>query len=235
MNARARRLLLGALAAVSASLLTFQLHAQSLRATPNVTPAPESGITEVLAFLNRDAAGSLAAGARPLVHPVQGTISISPDTVDSGGSASVTFTTSGFFDLSQVKIGQIGIRPDDDISNLKIERQSAQHLTLSFQIAGTAAQGIRTLFITNSQGDTVVALDLTVNVGPGVCNPQCTSPNVCRNNVCVSSTPIPVRQCRPACDDDHNCVNGRCVDRCTPHCGGTTPFCEDGRCTAHPH
>ena len=234
MNARARRLLLGALAAVSASLLTCQLHAQSLRAAPNATPA--SGVNEVLAFLNRDAAGNLAKPATPLVHPVQGTISISPDTVESGGSASVTFTTSGFFDLSQVKIGQIGIRPDDDISNLKIERQSAQHLTLSFQIAGTAAQGIRTLFITNSQGDTVVALDLTVNVGPNVCNPQCASPNVCRSNVCVPpSGPIHVRQCVPDCGDDTHCVNGRCVDFCNPHCGGARPFCQDGRCTAHPH
>ena len=236
MNVHTRRLLLGAFAAVSAALLTSQLHAQSLNAPPNVTPASEDGVKGVLAFLNRDAARSLAAPATPLVHPVQGTIGISPDAVDSGGPASVTFTASGFFDLSQVRVGQMGVRPADDISSLKIVSQTAQHLTLSFQVAATAVAGVRTLFITNSQGDTVVALDLTVNVGPGVCTPQCTSPNVCSNNVCVPpSTPPVVHQCTPACDNDHNCVGGRCVDFCTPHCSGATPFCDGGRCTTHPH
>jgi hypothetical protein len=236
MKARARRLLLGALAAVSAALLTSQLHAQSLRAAPNATPASEEGITEVLAFLNRDAAGNLARGAAPLVHPVQGVISISPDTVDSGGPASVTFSTSGFFDLSQIRIAQIGIRPGNDITNLKIERQTAQHLTLSFQVAGSAATGVRTLFITNSQDDTVVALDLTINLGANVCNPACTGSQVCRNNVCVAQGGGGggIHQCSPACGEDTHCVNGRCVDFCNPHCSGATPFCVAGRCSRIP-
>jgi hypothetical protein len=235
MKACARRLLLGALAAISAVLLTSQLHAQSLRAAPNVTPASEEGITEVLAFLNRDAAGNLRR-APSLLQEVQGTISISPDIVDTGTTATVTFTTSGFFDLSQIQSAQLGIRPDDDISNIQIVRQTAQHLTLTFQIADTAGAGTRTLFITNSQGETVVALDLILKVGSSVCSPHCVSPKFCSNNVCVSPPPPPPppRVCNPDCDpDSERCVNGRCVSQCTPRCR-PGQFCDHGRCTSTP-
>ena len=143
----------------------------------------------------------------------------------------MTLTSSGFFDLSQINVGRIGVRPADGISGIAIVSQSAQHLTLSMLIAGTATAGTRTLFILNSQDETVVALDLTLNVGQNVCNPSCTSPAICRNNTCVTPPPpTPPPVCNPACDEEATCVSrNQCVDRCSPHCGAGL-VCRGGRC-----
>jgi len=242
MKTYARLLLIATIAAISAAS-PAPSDATSLQASAADATAPISrsapGATvarQVAAVLGIGAARDLAAGATPLVQQVQGTITVSPNTVATGGTATVTLSTSGFFDLSQITEAQIGIRPGNDISNIQIKSQTAQHLMLSFDIADTAAAGTRTLFITNSQDETVVALDLTLNIGGNVCNPRCTSPRFCRNNVCVSSGSNPVpRKCDPACSEDDDCINGRCVDRCQPHCRPPTPFCESGRCVRNPH
>jgi hypothetical protein len=153
-----------------------------------------------------------------LTQLVQGMISVTPNTVDTGASNAVTITTSGFFDLSQVTPSQIQVRPADGVSNFAISEQSAQHLALSFDVADTAAPGTRTLSISNSGGGPSVALDLTLKIGQNVCIPNCVSPAVCMSNQCVTHTPP--AQCNPACQEESSCVNGRCVDSCNPHCTG---------------
>jgi hypothetical protein len=233
------RLLLAAIAAILAASWAPHSRATSLQSsTAEAITAPpgaaHTGATRRLAaVIGGGAVRDLAAGAAPRVQQVQGTITVTPDTVATGGSATVTLNTSGFFDLSVITEAQIGIRPGTDVSNIQIKSQTAQHLVLSFDIADTAVPGTRTLFITNSQDETVVALDLVFKVGVNVCNPKCVSPKFCRNNVCVSPRPPPP-QCNPECDDDHRCVGGRCVDLCQPHCRPPTPFCEGGRCTSRP-
>ncbi|HUI96194.1 MAG TPA: hypothetical protein VLX44_10605, partial [Xanthobacteraceae bacterium] len=82
------------------------------------------------------------------------------------------------------------------------------------------------------QDETVVALDLTFQPGPNVCNPRCVSPRFCRNNVCVSN-PVS-HKCDPACPEGDQCVNGRCVDKCQPHCRPPMTFCDNGRCVRTP-
>jgi hypothetical protein len=196
--------------------------------------ASPTAARQVAAIVGGGAVRDLAAGAAPLVQKVQGVITVSPDRVATGGSATVMLSTSGFFDLSVITEAQIGIRPGNGVSNLQIKSQTAQHLTLSFDIADTAAPGIRTLFITNSQDETVVALDLVFQPGPNVCNPSCVAPKFCRNNVCVAPVQTIPHTCNPECDEDHQCVNGRCLDLCRPHCRAPTPFCDHGRCTSRP-
>ena len=152
------------------------------------------------------------------IQLAQGMISVTPNIVNTGASDTVTITTSGFFDLSQVTPSQIQVRPADGVSNFAITEQSAQHLALSFDVADSAAPGTRTLSISNSSGGPSVALDLTLKLGPSVCNPSCVSPAVCQSNQCVTHTPPP--QCNPACQGEFSCVNGHCVDSCKPHCTG---------------
>ena len=152
------------------------------------------------------------------IQLAQGMISVTPNIVNTGASDTVTITTSGFFDLSQVTPSQIQVRPADGVSNFAITEQSAQHLALSFDVADSAAPGTRTLSISNSSGGPSVALDLTLKLGPSVCNPSCVSPAVCQSNQCVTHTPPP--QCNPACQGESSCVNGHCVDSCKPHCTG---------------
>jgi hypothetical protein len=153
-----------------------------------------------------------------LIQLVQGMISVTPNSVDTGASNTVTITASGFFDLSQVTPTQIQVRPADGVSNFAITEQSAQHLVLSFDVADTAAPGTRTLSISNSSGGPSAALDLTLKLGQNVCIPNCVSPAVCQSNQCVTQIPQP--QCNPACEGESSCVNGRCVDSCSPHCAG---------------
>jgi hypothetical protein len=177
-----------------------------------------------IAAIRRYTPGGRSGGApergdvRPGARVVQGMISVTPNTVDTGASNAVTITTSGFFDLSQVTPSQIQVRPADGVSNFAISEQSAQHLALSFDVADTAAPGTRTLSISNSGGGPSVALDLTLKIGQNVCIPNCVSPAVCMSNQCVTHTPP--AQCNPACQEESSCVNGRCVDSCNPHCTG---------------
>jgi len=179
-----------------------------------------------LAFATGSSSLTRGAKADSPIQLAQGTISVTPTTVDTGATSTVTITTSGFFDLSQVKPSQIQLRPADDVSNFTITEQSAQHLVLSFDVADIAAPGTRTLSISNSSGGPSVALDLTLKLGPNVCNPSCVAPAYCQSNQCVTNTPP--AQCNPACEGSSTCKNGQCVDDCNPHCGFGQACVDDG-------
>jgi hypothetical protein len=173
-----------------------------------------------VAFLRSDALSAASKSyADHKIQEAQATISVTPDTVDTGSSPSVTLNSAGFFDLSQVTASQIGLRPGDGVSNIQIVSQTAQHLTLSFQLADAATPGVRTLFINNGSGATLVALDLTLRLGANVCIPACGPSQICMSNRCEDRPPPPV-SCSPKCDDDfQDCVNGKCVNyTCTPSC-----------------
>jgi hypothetical protein len=217
------------------TLLSLPMIARTLAADAEPSPsvatrsavgkaAPEGGKTFTppraleLAFATGSSSLTQSVKADSPIQLVQGMISVTPNTVDTGATSTVTITTSGFFDLSQVTVSQIQLRPADGISNFAITEQSAQHLALSFDVADTAAPGTRTLSISNSSGGPSVALDLTLKLGANVCIPNCVSPAVCQNNQCVTHVPPP--QCNPACEGESSCVNGRCVDSCNPHCTG---------------
>jgi hypothetical protein len=74
-------------------------------------------------------------------------ITVDPGQVDIGTTATVTLFSGGFFDLSAVKLSQVGVRPGDGVSNLKIESATAQRMKLSFKISSDASIGVRTVFI----------------------------------------------------------------------------------------
>jgi hypothetical protein len=195
--------------------------------------APRSGGTLAAASATRLAFAtgwsSLTRGVKAdsPIQLAQGVISVTPNTVNTGASNTVTITTSGFFDLSQVTPSQIQVRPADGVSNFAITGQSAQHLALSFDVADTAVAGTRTLSISNSSGGPSVALDLTLQLGPNVCNPSCVSPAYCQSNQCVTPTPPPP-DCNPACEGSSTCKYGQCVDKCSPHCGVGKVCVDDG-------
>jgi hypothetical protein len=164
-------------------------------------------------------------------QPVGQSLELSPTVVKTGESSKVVIKSGGFFDLSEIRQSQIGIRPNEGISDLRIVDATAQSLDLSFKIANTASAGIRTLFIKNTSGATVVALNLTLRLGLGICKPLCQAPNICRDNVCVPPPPPP-RECKPPCDPNsgEECKNGACVlIKCRPPCTDGK-LCISGRC-----
>lgn len=169
--------------------------------------------------------------AGPAFEHAQGSISVSPSTVETGTSPTLTLSTSGFFDLSEVAPSQVGIRPSEGILDLQIKSATAQRMELAFKLSDAAAPGTRTLFIKDRNGVTVVALDLVVKLGAHVCRPACEPPKHCRDNQCILDPNI----CTPGCEPCQRCRNNVCADlRCNPPCKGTTvsppEFCECGLC-----
>src|SRR5215469_864073 len=99
------RLLLAVIAAIFAA--SWASHSQAISLQPSAaeaitapsgaanTAAP-AATPRLAAVLGGGTMRDLAAGAAPLVHHVQGTITVTPDNVATGGSATVTLNASGF-------------------------------------------------------------------------------------------------------------------------------------------
>lgn len=110
-------------------------------------------------------------------------ISMSPNRVSAGTSPTLTITSSPFFiNLAQLNAPQLGVSPSTDISNFRILSATPDRLTLSFDVARTAA-GERTLEIKLSE-DVTVSIRLSVEGDPLVCSPACVSPRVCEQGRC---------------------------------------------------
>jgi hypothetical protein len=208
-------------AAVSFSLIATAAVSQSF--DPSATQFSPN--TEVALVVGSEQNG-FALVQNSLVQRIQFVISVTPKIVDAGATATLTITAPGTFDLSVVKASQIGVRPDDGVSNLKILEQSAQQLKLSLDLAETAQGSVRTLFIKNDAGATVIALDLTVNVPGSICIPHCDSPNICSNNTCTSDPNDPCAGVR--CGPGEKC----CGD--TPDVGLHICLSKSKACP-HPH
>ncbi len=73
-------------------------------------------------------------------------INISPPSVTAGTSPTITITSSGGFDFSNVGVEQVSISPGNDIFNMNISAATPTNLTLSFDLAGCQAVN-RTLTI----------------------------------------------------------------------------------------
>lgn len=193
------------------------------RSARSSSPWPE-GLS--LAF----AKNSNVSHAGPAFLHVQASISVSPSVVETGTSPTLTLTSSGFFDLSEVRVPQVGIRPDEGVLDLKITSATAQRMALSFKLSEAASPGVRTLFIKDRNGVTVVALDLVLQRGAHICRPACEPPKRCRNNQCVLDPDICIPDCKPC----ERCRNNICVAlRCDPPCreGANPPvICECGVC-----
>jgi hypothetical protein len=203
---------------------TAAVESSSAQATTPVHRGHYQSTKRAIAFVFRGGArNNLSIGADPGFHRIQGTISLSPIAVDTGTSARVTITASGFFDLGEVRESQISIRPSQGVSNIDIAGATAQRLVLTFDLSEDASIGTRTLLIRNNAGATVVALDLVFNRGPHICWPACESPLRCVNNVCVG--------CRPPCRDDLVCRGNVCVRPpppvCNPPCREPFFFCNE--------
>jgi hypothetical protein len=170
------------------------------------------------------------AGA-PSSQVPSASITVEPDKVDIGTTATVTLFSSGFFDLSEVNLSQVGIRPKDDVSSLRIESATAQRMKLSFKISSEASVGVRTLFIKDRKGTAnVVALDLAFKLAPHVCRPACAGHTSCKNNRCEPDPTI----CTPACGACQRCVANSCRPlTCNPPCNKDAippEACECGIC-----
>ena len=150
------------------------------------TPVVWLGLLICLQFSGAGRAAETPTMAGPTqLAQTQSGVSVSPASVDAGATATLVIAANGTVDLSGVAGSQIGVRPDNEIANIKILSQSAQRLILSLDVAESAAKGVRTLFIDNAQGAEIVALDLQVAVPGNVCVPHCRAPAHCENNECV--------------------------------------------------
>jgi hypothetical protein len=142
----------------------------------------------------------------------QAPLSVSPGTVEAGGSPTLTVSSSGFFNLSKVNASQIAITPDKDISNIQVSKATPRRLTLSFD-AGNFSTGDHTLTI--NANDVAVSVKFSIAAKPdrNACTPACRLPTPdCVGGRCLR----PVR-CEPKCPSDKRCVRvgasdaGRCA------------------------
>ncbi len=187
------------------------------------TPVVWLGLLICLQFSGAGRAAETPTMAGPTqLAQTQSGVSVSPASVDAGATATLVIAANGTVDLSGVAGSQIGVRPDNEIANIKILSQSAQRLILSLDVAESAAKGVRTLFVDNAQGAEIVALDLQVAVPGNVCVPHCRAPAHCENNECVFPTPDPCEHA--SCEAGEKC----CGD--TPVPGSHVCVKEDLKC-----
>jgi hypothetical protein len=142
------------------------------------------------------------------VAQAQAPISVAPKNVRVGTSPTVTISTNGFFDLSAVTASQLDISPRTGVSNIRVSNPSARSLTVSFDLARSAAIGPRLLIVTAH--DVSVSMGLVVEReprDPSLCTPaNCRPPRQCQDGFCVR--PI---ACVPRCRPPRVCEFGRCV------------------------
>ncbi len=141
---------------------------------------------------------------------------VTPKSVKTGTSASLTLNSSGFFDLSRVTASQIAINPSAGVSNVALRNGTPQSAALSFDLAATAPTGPRAIVITTD--DVTVSIKFMVERGTvAVCTANnCRPPRVCNGNVCELPECGP-SNCRPPkrCTDDGLCIR---APVCSPAC-----------------
>jgi hypothetical protein len=164
------------------------------------------------------------------IAQAQAPLSVSPNTVKPGATPVVTTLTvssTGFFDLSQVRASQIGINPRDGISNIQVGNAAPRQMTLSFTLAGNAAAGDRSLSFTVDE--VTISLKLKVVRDQPVCSPRnCAPPKTCEGGVCVAPKCDESTCSKPRTCHGFICRLGRV---CTPRCRNDQ-FCDDGRCVS---
>jgi hypothetical protein len=108
-------------------------------------------------------------------------VSGSPPLVTAGQPATLTLCTNGTIDLSLVtNPAQIGVRPKGFISNIKIIDAFPQKLIFTTDVAPSAEAGLWTLFVNDTSGHEVIALNFFITAPSGGCNlGNCPSPKVC--------------------------------------------------------
>jgi hypothetical protein len=108
-------------------------------------------------------------------------VSGSPPSVTAGQPATLTFCTNGTIDLSLVtNPAQIGVRPKGFISNIKIIDAFPQKLIFTTDVAPSAEAGLWTLFVNDTSGHEVIALNFFITAPSGGCNlSNCPPPKVC--------------------------------------------------------
>lgn len=160
----------------------------------------------------------------------QAPLSISPNTVKPGATpvvTAVTVSSTGFFDLSQIRASQIGIIPRDGISNIQVSNAAPRQMTLSFTLAGNAPAGDRSLMFTVNE--VTVSLKLRVVRDLPVCSPgNCAPPKTCEGGICIAP-----RCDETTCRSPRACHAGVCrTERtCTPRCRNDQ-ICNDGLCVS---
>lgn len=149
---------------------------------------------------------------------------LSPNTVQDGTTTELTLAANGTVDLSSVQPGPMNqnnsfginaqnLADNGEISTPTVITQTAQVLTFSIKISPNAKTGVRTLYVTDSGGREVVALEITLIAAELVCNPPCALGSVCQNGFCKVVHP----KCGPGgtCPPGQTCVNGLiCVKSC---------------------
>jgi hypothetical protein len=129
-------------------------------------------------------------------------VSGSPPSVTAGQPATLTLCTNGTIDLSLVtNPAQIGVRPKGFISNIKIIDSFPQKLIFTTDVAPSAEAGLWTLFVNDTSGHEVIALNFFITSAPP-------PPGEC---------PPAHAKCPPACPKGQICLPGpRGVECCQP-------------------
>lgn len=158
----------------------------------------------------------------------QAPISIVPKSVKAGTTATLTVTSTGFFDLTQITAAQFSVNPSAGVTNLQVSNASPQNLTLSFDVSSKASPGQRTLSI--DANDVVLSLKLTVEAAVQACSASnCRPPRKCDNGVCITPVCSTIN-----CHAPDFCDGDKCVRGCRPACRPPKRFCDNGTCTNEP-
>ena len=101
-------------------------------------------------------------------HAAQGgqDLTVSPATVTTGYIDSLVIESGSSFDLSRVKASQVTLRPDNDVTDVRIRSASATKLDLSVDLSDNAELGPRTIIVTTENGNAEGRFEITQ--GPAI-------------------------------------------------------------------
>ena len=93
-------------------------------------------------------------------------LSVAPATVTTGYIDSLVVESGPLLDLSKVKVSQISLRPDNDVTDIRIRSASVTRLDLSVDLSDNAELGPRTIIVATDNGSAEGRFEITQ--GPAI-------------------------------------------------------------------
>jgi hypothetical protein len=93
-------------------------------------------------------------------------LSVAPATVTTGYIHSLVIESGSSLDLSKVKVSQISLRPDNDVTDIRIRSASVTRLDLSVDLSDNAELGPRAIILATENGSAEGRFEITQ--GPAI-------------------------------------------------------------------
>ncbi|WP_342724212.1 hypothetical protein AAFG07_34860 [Bradyrhizobium sp. B097] len=93
-------------------------------------------------------------------------LSVAPATVTTGYIDSLVIESGSSIDFTKVKVSQISLRPDNDVTDVRIRSASATRLDLSVDLSDNADLGPRTIIVATENGSAEGRFEITQ--GPAI-------------------------------------------------------------------